>query len=157
MVEMTVQEQGAAAQDFLQQLVTQLGLSASVTVVPVDQETVTVAVEGDGLGVLVGRGGVTLQALQELTRTYVQKITGGQSDRILVDVAGYRAKRVQALQRFATTIANEVIASGQARALEPMSASDRKVVHDTVNALDGVSTRSDGEDQRRHVVIVPLS
>lgn len=154
-VEMTVQEQGEAAQQFMEGLVSHLGLSASVTVIPVDEETVTVAVDGDGLGVLVGRAGATLQALQELTRTYVQKQTGGQSDRILVDVAGYRAKRTVALQRFATGIADEVLASGEARALEPMSAADRKVVHDTVNGIEGVTTRSEGEDQRRHVVIAP--
>jgi len=156
MADMTVQEQGEAARDFVDRLVTQLGLVASVAVHPVDQETVTVAVDGDGLGILVGRGGVTLQALQELTRTYVQKITGGQSDRILVDVAGYRAKRVAALQRFATNIASEVSTTGESRALEPMSPADRKVVHDTVNAIPGVATRSEGEDQRRYVLITPI-
>lgn len=153
--EMTLQEQGKAAQEFVQGLVGCLGLHASVDVLPVDEETMTVAVEGDELGILVGPGGSTLAALQELTRTYVQKITGGQSDRIMVDVAGYRAKRVAALQRFTRGVAQEVAVSGEPRALEAMSAADRKVVHDTVNEIDGVATRSEGEDDRRYVVILP--
>ncbi|MDA8072791.1 MAG: Jag N-terminal domain-containing protein [Actinomycetota bacterium] len=153
--DMTVQDQGDAARVFVRDLVERLGLQASVDVLPVDEATVTVAVQGDELGILVGPGGSTLAALQELTRTYVQKITGGQSDRIMVDVAGYRAKRVAALERFTRGVAEEVLASGQPRALEAMSAADRKVVHDTVNEIDGVATRSEGEDDRRYVIILP--
>ena len=153
--EMTLQQQGDAARTFVSGLVERLGLDASVEVRTTSEDTVSVAVEGTGLGTLVGPGGTTLAALQELTRTYVQKITGGQSDRILVDVAGYRAKRVEALQRFTKSIAAEVVASGEARALEPMSAADRKVVHDTINEIDGVTTRSEGEDPHRHIVLVP--
>lgn len=153
--DMTVQDQGDAARVFVRDLVARLGVQASVDVLPVDEETVTVAVQGEELGILVGPGGTTLAALQELTRTYVQKITGGQSDRIMVDVAGYRAKRVAALARFARGIAEEVLATGEARALEAMSPADRKVVHDTVNEIDGVTTRSEGEDDRRYVIIVP--
>ncbi len=153
--EMTLQEQGDAARTFVEGLVDRLGLQASVEVRETGEDTVSVAVEGEGLGTLVGPGGTTLAALQELTRTYVQKITGGQSDRILVDVAGYRAKRVDALQRFARSVAAEVVASGQPKALEPMSAADRKVVHDSVNEIEGVATRSEGEEPRRHIVIVP--
>ena len=80
---------------------------------------------------------------------------GGLSTRIRVDVAGYRAKRKAALERFTQDAAAAVLDSGQARALEPMGAADRKVVHDAVNEIDGVVTRSEGEDPRRRVVIVP--
>jgi spoIIIJ-associated protein len=154
--EMTLQEQGDAARIFVEGLVDRLGLRASVAIRTTAEDTVSVDVDGEGLGTLVGPGGTTLAALQELTRTYVQKITGGQSDRILVDVAGYRAKRVEALQRFTQGVADEVLASGTAKALEPMSAADRKVVHDTVNAIDGVVTRSEGEDPRRYIVLAPV-
>lgn len=157
MVEMSLEEQGSAAQQFVAGLVQTLGLTASVDARQMDEDTISVAVEGDGVATLIGPSGSTLLALQELTRTYVQKITGGQSDRILVDVAGYRARRVEALQRFSRGIAEEVLASGTMRALEPMSAADRKVVHDTVNQVEGVSTRSEGEDPRRYIVIVPDS
>ncbi len=154
--EMTLQEQGDAARIFVEGLVDRLGLRASVAIRETAEDTVSVDVDGEGLGTLVGPGGTTLAALQELTRTYVQKITGGQSDRILVDVAGYRAKRVEALQRFTQGVADEVLASGTAKALEPMSAADRKVVHDTVNGIEGVVTRSEGEDPRRHIVLAPV-
>ena len=150
---MTLEEQGESAREFIAGLVDELGLQADVSARVVDEETAEVVVEGQELGVLVGPGGATLAALQELARTFVQKRTGGQSSRINVDVAGYRAKRTAALQRFAKQVADEVTASGSDRALEPMSAADRKVVHDTINEIDGLSTRSDGEEPRRYVVI----
>ena len=78
-------------------------------------------------------------------------------DRILVDVAGYRAKRAEALGRFTTKVVEEVVASGREKALEAMSPADRKVVHDTVNELGGAVTRSEGVEPRRFVVISPVS
>ena len=155
--ELSLEEQGEAARAFIAGLVSELGLEADVTVKVLDEDTAEVAVDGPSLGILVGPGGATLAALQELARTVVQKATGGHSDRILVDVAGYRAKRAEALQRFTRQMADEVLASGTERALEPMSAADRKVVHDTVNEISGVSTRSEGEDPRRHIVISPVA
>ena len=150
---LSLEEQGEAAREFVAGLVAEIGLEAETSVRVVDEDTVEVAVDGPELGILVGPGGATLQALQELARTYVQKRTGGHSDRVLVDVAGYRARRADALQRFTKQIAEEVLASGAPRALEPMSAADRKVVHDTINELAGLATRSEGEDPRRYIVI----
>jgi spoIIIJ-associated protein len=152
---MTLEEQGESAREFIAGLIDELGLSADVSTRVVDEETAEVVVEGQELGVLVGPGGATLAALQELARTFVQKRTGGQSSRINVDVAGYRAKRTAALQRFASQVAEEVTASGSDRALEPMSAADRKVVHDAINEIGGLSTRSEGEEPRRYIVISP--
>lgn len=154
---LSLEEQGETARAFVEGLVRELGLDAAVSSRVVDDETAEVAVQGEGLGLLVGPGGATLQALQELTRTYVQRRTGGHSERIVVDVAGYRARRVEALQRFTRQIVDEVLASGHERALEPMGAADRKVVHDTVNAIEGVETRSEGEDPQRHIVISSVS
>jgi spoIIIJ-associated protein len=153
---MTLEEQGESAREFVAGLIDELGLSAQVSARLVDDETAEVVVEGQELGVLVGPGGATLAALQELARTFVQKRTGGQSSRIVVDVAGYRAKRTAALQKFTRQIAEEVSAAGAERALEPMSASDRKVVHDTINEIEGLATRSEGEEPRRYVVISPV-
>jgi spoIIIJ-associated protein len=154
---LTLEEQGDSAREFVEGLIREMGLQADVSVRVVDESTAEVAVDGQELGILIGPGGATLGALQELTRTVVQKRTGGHSDRILVDVAGYRARRAEALQRFTRQVADEVLASGEERALEPMSASDRKVVHDTVNEIAGVETRSEGEDPRRHIVISPAA
>jgi spoIIIJ-associated protein len=153
---MTLEEQGDSAREFVAGLIDELGLNAEVSTRLVDEETAEVVVEGQELGVLVGPGGATLAALQELARTFVQKRTGGQSSRIVVDVAGYRAKRAAALQKFTKQIAEEVSAAGSERALEPMSASDRKVVHDTINEIEGLATRSEGEEPRRFVVISPV-
>ena len=75
--------------------------------------------------------------------------------RLLLDVSGYRQKRKEALERFTSKVAEDVLASGTATALEPMSSADRKIVHDAVNGIDGVTTTSEGEDPRRHVVIHP--
>lgn len=152
---LSLQEQGESARAFMAGLIDEMGLDAAVSVRLVDESTAEVAVDGSGLGILIGPGGATLAALQELTRTVVQKQTGGHSERILVDVAGYRAKRAEALQRFTKQIADEVLESGAERSLEPMSAADRKVVHDTVNELAGLETRSEGEDPRRYIVISP--
>ena len=152
---LSLEEQGESAKEFIAGLVAELGLQAEVAVKAVDEDTAEVSVTGQELGVLIGPGGATLAALQELARTVVQKRTGGHSDRILVDVAGYRARRAEALQRFTRQVAEEVLASGEERALEPMSAADRKVVHDTVAEIDGVATISDGEEPRRRVIIQP--
>jgi spoIIIJ-associated protein len=155
MSEASVQEQAAAAEEFLSGLVEAFGLTADVSSEEVD-EAVEVRIDGEDLGLLIGPKGRTLWALQELTKTVVQRQQGGGlSTRIRVDVAGYRERRKAALERFTQDAAAAVLDSGQARALEPMGAADRKVVHDTVNDIDGVVTRSEGEDPRRRVVIAP--
>jgi spoIIIJ-associated protein len=145
------------AKRFIEGLVAELGLQATVSARPLDDEAVHVAVDGDELGLLVGQGGATLAAIQELTRTVVQRKTGGRTERILVDVAGYRARRAEALGKFTRKVVEEVLSSGQEKALEAMSPADRKVVHDAVNEIGGASTRSEGEEPRRYVVISPMA
>ena len=152
---LTLEQQGEAAQQFLSGLVQEFGLDATVSFSEVDEETVQVAATGDDLGLLVGPRGATLSAVQDLTRTFVQRQSENRTDRILVDVGGYREKRNAALRRFAEGIADEVKSSGDERALEPMSPADRKVIHDAVNEIDGVETRSDGMEPTRYVVIAP--
>ncbi len=88
---LTLEEQGESAREFVEGLIEEIGLEAEVSVRVIDSETVEVVVEGQELGILVGRGGATLGALQELARTVVQSRTAGPTERILVDVAGYRA------------------------------------------------------------------
>lgn len=153
---LTLEQQGAAAQEFLAGLIREFGLDATVEFSEVDEETVRVAAVGDDLGLLVGPRGATLAAVQDLTRTFVQRQSENRTDRILVDVGGYREKRNAALGRFAEGIVAEVKSSGEERALEPMSPADRKVIHDTVNEIDGVETRSDGMEPSRYVVISPV-
>ena len=152
---MTLEEQGEVGRAFLAGLLSEYGVSASVETRLLDDETVEIAALGEDLGLLVGPRGSTLSALQDLTRAVVQRQCPSRTDRILVDVAGYREKRSAALKRFSTQIAEEVIATGQEKALEAMSPADRKAVHDAVNEIDGVSTRSEGEDPNRYIVIAP--
>jgi spoIIIJ-associated protein len=153
--QLSLEEQGESAREFVEGLVQMLGLAGTVTTNVVDTGTIQVSVDGPELGILIGPGGGTLAAVQDLARTVVQRRTSGRSERILVDVAGYRAKRAAALQRFTRQVVEEVLSSSTERALEPMSAADRKVVHDTVNEVKGVVTRSVGEEPRRYIVVAP--
>ena len=155
--EATLAEQGDAAKEFVEGLCTEFGLEVDVAVRMLDDEAVEVAVTGNDLGVLIGPKGQTLQAVQELTRTVVQRQLSARGGRVLVDVAGYRAKRRAALEEFTRGIATQVKDSGVAKVLEPMTPPDRKVVHDTVNDIDGVSTTSEGEEPNRRVVIMPTN
>jgi spoIIIJ-associated protein len=88
-------------------------------------------------------------------RTFVHHDTGGRSGRLMLDVAGYREKRRAALQIFTKQVAESVVSTGERRVLEPMNAVDRKVIHDTVAGLAGVSSISEGEDPQRYVVLLP--
>jgi spoIIIJ-associated protein len=152
---MTLEEQGEVGRAFVAELLTEFGMEGTVETRLLDEDTVEIAALGEDLGILVGPRGSTLAALQDLTRAVVQRQCPSRTDRILVDVAGYRERRSAALKRFSVQIAEEVIASGQEKALEPMSPADRKAVHDAINEMPGVQTRSEGEDPNRHIVISP--
>ncbi len=146
----------AVATTFLEGLVKSAGLNGSVTA-KVDGEHIDIDVLGEDLGFLVGTKGATLLALQDLTRVVSQRRLGDHETRLRVDVAGYREKRREALSRFALKVADDVKTSGQARALEPMNSSDRKIVHDSLTEVDGISTRSEGSDPFRRVVVALAS
>ncbi len=156
MSETQLAEQGEAVRGFLLDLLDAFGLDGDVTATPAEEGAVELAVAGDDLGLLIGPKGATLQAIQELSRSVLQRqLPGEVHARIRVDVSGYRARRRAALEVFVRTVAEDVRAAGTQKALEPMSPPDRKVVHDTVNEIDGVHTISEGEDHRRRVVIIP--
>jgi spoIIIJ-associated protein len=146
---------GADAVAFVETVVANFGLEASV-VVEVTPEAVELDVQGDSVGVLIGPRGQTMIALQDLTRMAVQRRVGPDAPRLSVDVGSYRQRRHEALRRFAERVADEVLATGETRTLEPMSALDRKVVHDAINEIDGVSTTSDGEEPYRRVIVSPV-
>ena len=155
--DVSLEEQAAEAVDFLTGLVERLGLSGEVSSERLDEDSVEVRITGDDLGILIGPRGATLVAVQELARTVVQRRLNAHNGRLTVDVSGYRQKRRVALERFTREVADQVLSSGQRRVLEPMSAPDRKVVHDTANDIEGVTTASEGEEPRRRVVILPQS
>lgn len=121
-----------------------------------DDSTIVVEVEGEGLGLLVGPKGQTLQAIHELVRRVIQRQFADQSHaRLQLDIGGYRQRRRDALERFGRGLADEVLNSGRAKVLDPMSPADRKIIHDVVNATDGVRTRSEGDEPERRVIIEP--
>jgi spoIIIJ-associated protein len=153
----SIEEQVRLAEGFLQGLLSELGAHATITSNPLSDEVVELRIEGEGLGTLIGPKGATLLALQELTRTVLQRQTSPTDCRLVIDVNGYRRRRQEALARFAQQVAAEVKATNVKRALEPMPPSDRKVVHDAVNAVQGVGTISEGEEPYRRVVLVPIN
>lgn len=146
----------AAAEKFLTGLAQALGATAT-TEVDIDGENIEVHLNGAELGLLVGPRGTTLQAVQDLTRVVSQRRVGDHDTRLRIDIGGYRAKRREALSRFVNQVADEVVASGTARALEAMPSSDRKIVHDALNGRTDISTHSEGEDPNRRVVISPAT
>ena len=154
--EMSIEAQAELAEEFVKGVVARFGVAAETTR-EITEDTVRIDVTGENLGLLIGPRGTTADALQELTRTAVQRRSEEYGVRIVVDVGGYRLRRAAALRQFAGRVASEVISSGEPQALDPMSPADRKVVHDAVNEIDGVRTTSEGEEPRRFVVIHPTS
>ncbi len=145
---------GQAAVDFMTGLATAFGTMATADLY-VDGSEIDVHMNGDDLGLLIGPGGRTLMAVQDLVRVASQRRLGDHETRLRIDVAGYRERRREALEKFATAVAHEVTSSGRGKALEPMASADRKIVHDTIQAIEGVTSHSDGEEPRRRVVITP--
>ncbi|BAN04601.1 RNA-binding cell elongation regulator Jag/EloR [Ilumatobacter coccineus] len=148
------QEVGDAAVAFMDGLVSAFG-AESTCELTIDGTELDVAVTGEGLGLLVGPGGRTLNAIQDLARVSAQRRLGDHETRLRIDVAGYRVRRSEALTRFALDVASQVRESGEPRSLEPMSSADRKVIHDALNEEEGVGSRSEGDDPNRRIVIVP--
>ena len=107
---------------------------------------------GEDMGLLIGKHGHTLDALQELIRGHLQRKIGGRC-LVQVDVEDYRKRRRSRVISRAREIGRRVKQSGRPEALEPMNAFERKIVHDTVGELGGLETASEGEEPARHVVV----
>jgi spoIIIJ-associated protein len=149
-----LEAEGDVAADFLEELLDIADLDGDIDM-DVDGDRAAVSIVGGDLKHLVGRDGDVLEALQELTRLAVYRETGERS-RLMLDVDGYRAARRKELVQIAEAAIEQVRESGAAVPLDPMSPFERKVVHDAV-ADAGLVSESEGEDARRHVVILPAS
>lgn len=147
-------EVGAAAVTFMEGLVDSFGSQATVELLT-DGVDLDVRVDGENLGLMVGSSGRTLLAIQDLVRVAAQRRLGDHTTRLKIDIAGYRERRREALAQFARQVADQVLESGVARAMEPMPSADRKVVHDVLVEIDGVESRSEGDDPNRRVVVSP--
>ncbi len=153
--EMLVAE-GDAAGDYLERLLDILDFDGDIDL-DVEGERAVVSIIGDGdIDKLVGDHGEVLDALQELTRLAAMAETG-QRSRLMLDIAGYRARRREELGELGRSTAEQVAASGEPVRLAPMNPFERKVVHDAVGTVEGVESSSEGEEPRRRVVISPVS
>lgn len=147
---------GDEARKFIDELVAAFAFTGTTELIE-DGDDLEIRVHGDNLGLLVGPRGTTLQAVQDLARVASQRRLGDHDTRLRVDIGGYRQRRKEALDRFALQMADEVKQSGVARVLEPMSSADRKIVHDALSEVEGIGTRSEGDDPYRRVVITPAN
>ena len=154
--EVNARQVGDEARKFIDELVTAFAFTGTTELIE-DGDDLEVRVHGENLGLLVGPRGTTLQAVQDLARVASQRRLGDHDTRLRVDIGGYRQRRKEALDRFALQMADEVKQSGVARVLEPMSSADRKIVHDALSEVEGIGTRSEGDDPYRRVVITPAN
>jgi spoIIIJ-associated protein len=149
-----LEREGDIAADYLEVLLDIADLDGDIDI-DVDNDRAAVSIIGSGLGGLVGPGGATLEALQELTRLAVHRETGVRS-RLMLDVGGHRARRREELSALGAAAAQRVAASGETERLDPMTPFERKIVHDAVATVDGVDTESEGEEPERRIVIRPV-
>ena len=148
-----LEQEGEVAADYLEALLDILDLDGDLEI-DIEGDRASVAIVGADLDNLVGQRGVTLEALQELTRLAVLQETG-QRSRLMLDVGGYRQRRRTELVALATAAGERVAGNGQEEKLAPMTPFERKVVHDTIATIDGVASDSEGEEPQRRVVVRP--
>ena len=148
-------EQAETAADFLEGLVDAMGIDGEVDIAQVEGSTyveIWADNDPDSLGVLIGKHGNTLEAIQEIVRTVVYR-RSGERCLVLVDVEDYRKRRRAQILRRARDVGRRVQRSGRQEALDPMNAYERKLVHDAVGKMGGLETASEGEEPNRRVVI----
>ena len=153
-------EQGEVAADFLEGLLERMGISATVEL-NLEDGTMYVDVIGtdeddEDMGLLIGRQGQSLEALQELARAVIGQRLSTPS-RIVVDVEDYRKRQLDRLKARAREIAERVSRSGRPEKLEPMNPFLRKIVHDAVSQVPTATSASEGEGLERRVVVRPKS
>ena len=142
--------------DLLERVVDARDLDADVEVSD-DGEIVTGTVHGDDLGLFIGHHGQTIDAVQHLAARMVHGEGHRPARRVVIDAGGYRERRREALVGMADDAADEALREDRAVALEPMSAGERRIVHEHLRDRDGIETYSEGEEPDRHLVVEPLA
>ena len=142
--------------DLLEQISDALGLDAEVRI-DEDEERILGVLDGDDLGLFIGRHGQTIDAVQHLAFKIANRDSPRGGPRVVVDAAGYRSRREQLLHRQADQAAADAINGRRPVALDAMSATERKVVHEHLKDRDDVETYSEGTEPDRHLVVAPLS
>jgi spoIIIJ-associated protein len=147
----------ARLRGYLERVCAALDLSAAVTIAE-HEDRIVATLGGSDLGIVIGKRGQTLDAIQYLANAIVYPSSGEAEERkpIVVDAAGYRSRRQAALEREAERAARDAIRTASAVELEPMSAVERKIVHVFLQELGGVETSSEGTEPNRRIVVRPL-
>jgi spoIIIJ-associated protein len=147
-------DQAGEARVLVARIVEALGVDAQVAAHEAD-EAIVVTCSGEDVGLLIGRHGQTIDAVQYLLNVIAYRAYGDEKKDVVVDAAGYRARRQATLETLALQAADRVRDSGEAEELEPMTAVERKVVHLSLKEVAGVATTSEGTEPNRYVVVVP--
>lgn len=140
--------------NFLQNVIAHMGIDGQVETVVTD-EALRFNINGQRMGMLIGKRGQTLNALQYLLNVAYHKKFPGESQRVILDVEDYREKREQTLQNLAINLAKKAVHYKKEVVLEPMNPQERRIIHTTLQDNTSVSTYSQGEDPYRKVVIAP--
>ncbi len=140
------------AKAFLAELTGLMGVNVEIAVGNDEEGNVFVQMTGDTLGILIGRRGETLDAIQYLTSLKVNRGQEGYT-RVTIDTENYRAKREDTLIRLANRMANRAVKTGRKVSMEPMNPYERRIIHSALQANEAVDTHSEGEEPNRHVVI----
>ena len=161
-VKVSAAELGAAdvAVGFLEKIIGHMQVDARVRVIEEAEQEIKIEITGQGLGALIGYHGDILDSLQYLTYLAVNKGKDNDADeeksgavKISIDIENYRAKREETLKGLAKKMADRVIKYGRPVTLEPMNAYERRIIHATVQGIEGVSTHSIGQDSERKIII----
>jgi spoIIIJ-associated protein len=142
--------------DLVERIASALGVSARVTVTE-DDDIVRISASAADAGVLIGRDGRTIDAIQYIVSAIAYRAQGEGGRTIEVDAGGYRERRRARLEATAKQAAERARADGVEVRLEPMSALERRIVHMALETTDGVETRSEGDDPERFVIVVPTA
>ena len=150
------EEEGQAAESrrLVARIVHELGVDATVEATE-DSDTIVVTCSGDDVGLLIGRHGQTIDAVQYLLNVIAYRAYGEEKKDVVVDAAGYRERRRETLETMADEIADRVRSTGEREELEPMTSVERKVVHLRLKEAAGVATASEGTEPNRYVVVLP--
>jgi spoIIIJ-associated protein len=140
--------------ELVQRIVDGIGLQGDVTVAQADEE-ITATVGGDGVGLLIGHHGQTIDAIQHLASRVALGDGSGPRYRVVVDADGYRERRRQALEGQADDAADEALRFQRPVALDAMTPSERRIVHEHLRDREDVETHSEGDEPDRHLVVTP--
>jgi spoIIIJ-associated protein len=140
--------------ELLERVTLAIGVQCRVDVTE-DDEAVVGSMDGDDLGLLIGRHGQTIDAIQYLANAIAYRHYGNERKDVVVDAAGYRERRRETLESLAMRSADTVRATGEPVELEPMSSIERRIVHLRLEHEPGVTTQSEGEEPYRYLVVLP--